>query len=112
MFSRREGKKIRRTFARKAEAERWRADARADVSRGALRMPTPTTIAQAWERWHEDAAVGIVRNRSGDPLSRPPCAPTPARYDGRLAPSSGPFGSPTCSVPICSASPTAYSPGG
>lgn len=37
VFSKREGKKIRRTFARKIEAELWRADARADASRGALR---------------------------------------------------------------------------
>src|SRR5512134_2565930 len=40
VFSKRDGKKIRKTFARKAEAELWRADARADASRGALRPAT------------------------------------------------------------------------
>ena len=68
VFSKRDGKKIRKTFARKAEAEGWRADANAMLSRGGLRAPKPTTVSEAWERWREDAAAGIVRNRSGDPF--------------------------------------------
>jgi integrase len=64
----REGRRVRKTFARKAEAETWRADAKAAASRGALRPPKRTTIREAWEAWYEGAKAGTIRNRSGDPF--------------------------------------------
>jgi integrase len=66
VFSKRDGKKIRKTFASRAEAKTWRDDASAQLARGGLRAPKPTTIRQAWEAWHEAARAGTVRNRSGD----------------------------------------------
>jgi integrase len=66
VYSKRDDKKIRKTFASKAEAKTWRADAIAQLARGGLRAPKPTTIQQAWDQWHEAARAGTVRNRSGD----------------------------------------------
>jgi len=63
----REGRKVRKTFKREAEAKSWRADALALRARGGLRVTKPTTIEQAWEKWHEGAKAGTVTNRSGDP---------------------------------------------
>jgi integrase len=67
VFSSRDGKKIRRTFARESEAKSWRSDAMAALSNGSLRAPKPTTIEQAWRTWLAAAIVGTVTNRSGDP---------------------------------------------
>jgi integrase len=68
VFSRKDGKKIRKTFAREAEAKSWRADARSALERGALRAPKPTTVQRAWEAWYAGARAGTIRNRSGDPF--------------------------------------------
>ena len=65
-FSKRDGKKIRKTFATEGEARSWRVDARAVANRGALRSPSKTTIRGAWDSWHEGAKAGTIRNRSGD----------------------------------------------
>jgi integrase len=67
VFSRRDNKKIRRTFSREAEAKSWRADALTALSRGGLRASRPTTLIQAWEAFHEGAKAGVITNRSGDP---------------------------------------------
>lgn len=68
VFSRRDGRKIRRTFARKAEAKSWRADAKRDLDQGTLRAPKATTVHQAWEAWITGATAGTISNRSGDPF--------------------------------------------
>jgi integrase len=65
VFSKRDGKKIRKTFAREAEARWWRTDALAALSKGAMRAPKPTTVREAWEDWYELAKAGTIRNRSG-----------------------------------------------
>jgi hypothetical protein len=57
-YSKRDGKKIRRTFAREAEAKSWRVDALRALESGALRAPKPTTVEQAWESWYEGAESG------------------------------------------------------
>ena len=67
VYSKRDRKKIRRTFAREAEAKSWRADALAALSRGGLRAAKPTTVEQAWDAWYEGAKAGAVTSRSGDP---------------------------------------------
>lgn len=51
VFSKRDDKKIRRSFDRESDAKAWRADALSALSRGGLRAPKPTTIEQAWEAW-------------------------------------------------------------
>ncbi len=66
VFSKRDGKKIRKTFAREAEAKSWRADALATLSRGGLRVAKPITVQQAWDAWYEGAKAGTITNRSGD----------------------------------------------
>lgn len=66
VFSKRDKKKIRKTFAREAEAKTWRADALAALSRGGLRAAKPTTLREAWAVWIEGARAGTVTNRSGD----------------------------------------------
>lgn len=67
VFSRRDGKKIRKTFAREAEARSWRAEAKRALDQGAMRAPKATTIRQAWAEWHTGAKAGTITNRSGDP---------------------------------------------
>jgi integrase len=66
VFSKRENKKIRKTFAQETEARSWRADALAALARGGLRAPKRTTLTEAWQAWHEGAKTGTIRNRSGD----------------------------------------------
>jgi integrase len=66
VFSKRDGKKIRMTFAREAEARSWRTDALGVLDKGGLRAAMPTTVRQAWEGWYEGAKAGAIRNRSGD----------------------------------------------
>jgi integrase len=66
VYSRRDKKKIRRTFSTHAAAKAWRTDASRDVRRGALRPSVSTTLQEAWEVWLADAKEGTVRTRSGD----------------------------------------------
>lgn len=63
----REDKKVRRTFAREAEARSWRSEALVLKAKGGLRAPKPTTVRQGWTAWYEGAKAGTVTNRSGDP---------------------------------------------
>ena len=65
VFSRRDGKKIRKVFAREAEARSWRADSLAALERGVLRAPTKTRLREAAEEWLAGAERGEVRTRSG-----------------------------------------------
>lgn len=68
VFSPRDGKKIRKTFRREAEAKSWRADAKRSIDRRTLRAPKATTVREAWETWFVGAKAGTIRNRSGDPF--------------------------------------------
>lgn len=61
----REGRKLRRTFAREAEAKTWRADALAAANARSLRTPSQITVEQAAWLWLEAARAGAVRDRSG-----------------------------------------------
>src|SRR5664279_992371 len=67
-YSGRDGRKIRKTFSREAEAKSWRAEAKRALDLGTLRAPKPTTVGQAWEEWFAGAKTGAIRNRSGDPF--------------------------------------------
>lgn len=59
----REGKKVRKTFAREAEAKLWRADALAAAERGGLRPTTRDgrTLTAALCEFVEGMATGAVR---------------------------------------------------
>jgi integrase len=61
----REGRKIRRTFAREAEAKSWRANALTAANAQSLRAPSQITVEQAAWLWLEAARTGAVRDRSG-----------------------------------------------
>jgi integrase len=63
----REKKKVRKVFAREAEAKSWRAEALTVRAKGGLRIAKPITVEQAWSTWIEGARAGTVTNRSGDP---------------------------------------------
>ena len=67
VYSRRDGKKIRKRFPREAEARSWRADAKRSLDQGTLRAPTKITLLEAAEEWLAGAEVGEVTNRSGQP---------------------------------------------
>jgi len=60
-----EKKKVRKTFARKAEAKSWRATALTAASRRTLQSPSRLTVEQAAWLWLEAAHSGAVRDRSG-----------------------------------------------
>lgn len=61
----REGRKVRRTFARESEARSWRADAKVEANSRSLRSPSQSTVEQAAWLWLEAAWTGRVRDRSG-----------------------------------------------
>jgi hypothetical protein len=67
VYSPRDGKKVRKTFARLSEAKSWRADAKRSVDRGTLRTPTRRTVGEAAQAWLVGAESGEIRNRSGQP---------------------------------------------
>jgi integrase len=66
VYSKHDGKKIRRTFPTKAAAVGWRDDSRSAVRRQLMRAPTSETH-EAAEAWLEGARAGIIRPRSGEP---------------------------------------------
>jgi integrase len=65
VYSRRDGKKIRKTFAHEAEAKTWRVDSLSALSKGSLRAPTKTTIRQAGDSLIAGMESGEVPDRSG-----------------------------------------------
>ena len=65
VYLKREGKKLRKTFATQAAAKAWRADAIAAANRGKLRSPTQTTLRQAADAFITGARDGSIPNRSG-----------------------------------------------
>jgi integrase len=66
VWSRRDDRKIRKTFATLAAAKGWRRDELSAVANGKRRAPTATTLRTAWEAWLAGAKDGTVRTRSGD----------------------------------------------
>jgi hypothetical protein len=67
VYSRREGKKIRRSFPTEAAAKAWRADSSTAVRRGTMKAPTTIKVREAAARWLKGAREGVIRARSGDP---------------------------------------------
>jgi integrase len=67
VYSPRDGRKVRKTFARESEAKSWRADAKCALDNGTLRAPSRRTLREVSEAWLEGAERGQIRNRSGNP---------------------------------------------
>jgi integrase len=66
VYSKRDGKKIRKSFPTQAAAKGWRRDAAKDVADKKLRAPTSKTLEQEWTEWLEGARAGNIRKRNGD----------------------------------------------
>lgn len=62
------------------EAKSWRINRLKELSQGVTRVRTATTLEQAWKRWHDDAAAGVLRTRSGDTYK----PKTLRSYDGTM----------------------------
>jgi integrase len=66
VYSKRDRRKIRRTFATQAAAKEWRGEASVAVRKHLMRAPTVLTVAQAGDAWLEGARQGVIRTRAGD----------------------------------------------
>jgi integrase len=66
VWSARESKRIRKTFATLAEARAWRSETQTGVRRGTVRAPAHTTVSEAAEDLIAGMKAGRVRTRSGD----------------------------------------------
>jgi integrase len=67
VYSKRDGKKIRKAFPSQAAAVAWRDDARSAVRKRTMQAPTSITLREASVAWLAGARAGLIRNRSGDP---------------------------------------------
>jgi integrase len=67
VWSPRDQKPIRKTFATLADARAWRQESQVALRKGTLRAPSQTTLQQAADEWLDAAAAGVIRTRSGDP---------------------------------------------
>lgn len=66
VYSKREGRKLRKTFPTQAAAKAWRADATTAVRKGSMRAAPTVTVREASVAWLVGARDGSIRNRSGD----------------------------------------------
>jgi integrase len=66
VWSARESKRIRKTFATLAEARAWRSETQTGVRRGTVRAPANMAVQEAAEELVAGMKAGSVRNRSGD----------------------------------------------
>lgn len=85
----REGKKVRKTFAKESEAKAWRNEASTAAQKGELRTREPLTLEQAAWLWLEGARSGVVRNRSGEPYKPGPLREYARALQKRVLPEFG-----------------------
>lgn len=67
VWSARDRKPLRKTFATISQARRWRQSAAVDLARRQITAPAEETLEAAAEKWLTAAKAGIVRTRSGEP---------------------------------------------
>lgn len=67
VWSARDGRRIRKTFATVSEAKAWRIEALQGLRRGTMRAPTSTTVREEAQAWLEAAERGEIRTRAGRP---------------------------------------------
>lgn len=89
VYSSRDGKKVRKTFAREAEAKSWRAEAKRALDHGTLRAPTRRTLSETAATWLEGAEQGDIRNRSGQPYKPATLRGYRQALDARILPAIG-----------------------
>lgn len=66
VWSRRDRKRITKTFPTLSAAKGWRRDALTALERGTIRAPTPTTVREAAEAYVAGMRDGTIRTREGD----------------------------------------------
>src|SRR5690349_12397661 len=67
VWSPRDRRPLRKTFADLATAKEWRQEMQVAVRQGRVRAPSAVTVAEAASEWLDLAERGVVRTRSGDP---------------------------------------------
>ena len=67
VWSKTDGKRVRRTFPTLSAAKGWRADAAGELRRGELSARPAQLLGRAAAAWLEAAEVGVIVNRSGEP---------------------------------------------
>jgi integrase len=67
VYSKRDGKKIVKSFPNEAEARGWRTDAMKLVKDRKLRAPTSRTLAQEVEEWLDLARKGAIHSKRKQP---------------------------------------------
>jgi len=65
VYSKADGRKVRKSFPTRAAAKAWRDDKLGAIKRGELRAPTATTIRQAAEEFMAGARDGSIPTASG-----------------------------------------------
>lgn len=66
VWSRRDNRKIKKSFPTEKAAREWRAATLAGVSQGAIRSQSGATLREAATAWLDGAKSGLIRTRSGD----------------------------------------------
>lgn len=68
VWSNRDRKRIRKTFATLGAAKAWRRDALTALERGTMRAPSPVTVRAAADAYVAGMRDGTIRSREGDPF--------------------------------------------
>ena len=92
IYSKRDGKRIRKTFTgkrAKSEAQAWRDDKLAAVRRGEVRAPTAMTVREAAEAFMAGAKDGSIPTASGDRYKPATLRGYRVALDKRLLPAFG-----------------------
>lgn len=66
VFSARDGRKIRKSFASETEAKGWRSDAASALRRGTMRAPSRVTLTEAAATFVAGIDSGVIVNRKGE----------------------------------------------
>jgi integrase len=66
VWSPRDRRHVRKTFAALGDAKAWRQEMQVAVRQGRAGAPSTVTLAEAASEWLELASRGVVRTRSGD----------------------------------------------
>jgi integrase len=67
VWSARDEKPIRKTFATLADARAWRSESQVALRKRTMRAPSETRLREAADAWLRAAEAGVIRTRSGDP---------------------------------------------
>jgi integrase len=65
VYSARDGRRLWKTCATRAEARAWQVDAKQGIRKGTLRAPSAVTLREAAEEWLDGGRSGVIRTRGG-----------------------------------------------